>query len=310
MKLLAKILNKIYAIFQVFISDIFNFLISTKDFFLKPTNNLHKIKLDEKFVKFDYPFWSSNQITLYKLIGSANLKKFLQWQLIQHTMFLNDRKICSIEYDALRKSNIWDNVWKKNINDPYFGYPLRYPKKISTSCNSIHHAYLLEIFFQSVCFSKLNDIDLIIEFGGGYGNLCRILYNIGYSNEYWLFDLPVFVNLQEYYLSNTNKENYKKISFISQIDELVERQKKLQNRNILFIATWSLSESPFFVREKIFDIIKNSNYILITYQHNFCDIDNEKYFSPFPDKLAQKTIWKKEKIAHLPDSSYLIGITS
>ena len=313
MNLLDKILNKTYAIFQVFVSDILNFSISLKDnYLLKPKNDFQQrytITTNKKAVKTNYPVWSSNQIILNNMIQSGNLRKFLQWPLIQHSMFFNDRKICNIEYEALRKSSIWNTVWKNNIFDPYFGYPLRYPKMFTTSCNSIHHAYHLEKFFQSVNYSKLNEIDLIIEFGGGYGNLCRILYNIGYRNEYWLFDLPEFVNMQEYYLSNTNNENVNKISFISHPEELVERYENLQSRNILFIATWSLSESPLSVREKIISIISNSNYFLIAYQNNFCNIDNEKYFLSITNNITQKTIWKKEIITHLPDSSYLIGIS-
>jgi putative sugar O-methyltransferase len=249
--------------------------------------------------------WSSNQIILNNMIQSVKLKKFLQWPVIKQTMFFNNRDICNIEYDSLISSTIWDNVWKKNIYESYFGYPLRYLKMLNTSCNSIHHAYHLDKFFQSVSFSKINEIDLIFEFGGGYGNLCRILYNIGYTNEYWLFDLPEFSNLQEYYLSNTISGKINEISFISELDELERRKNYLQNKNVLFIATWSLSESPISIREKVLDIFIDSNYYLIAYQKKFADIDNEKYFSTLSNK--QKTIWKKEIINHLPDSSYLIG---
>ena len=48
--------------------------------------------------------------------------------------------------------------------------------------------------------------------------------------------------------------------------------------NSLFIANWSLSETPIKFRKKFKIIIKKSKYILIAFQENFEDIDNLKYF--------------------------------
>lgn len=31
----------------------------------------------------------------------------------------------------------------------------------------------------------------IVEFGGGYGSFFRLLKNLGYTNKYFIYDLPV-----------------------------------------------------------------------------------------------------------------------
>ena len=58
--------------------------------------------------------------------------------------------------------------------------------------------------------------------------------------------------------------------------------------NSLFIANWSLSETPINFRKKFFKLIKNSKLILISFQENFENIDNLKYFKNLKKKLEKK----------------------
>ena len=60
------------------------------------------------------------------------------------------------------------------------------------------------------------------------------------------------------------------------------------NHKTLFIANWSISETPIKFRKKFEKIIKNSNYILISFQENFENIDNLKYFRKLQKKISNK----------------------
>ena len=54
----------------------------------------------------------------------------------------------------------------------------------------------------------------------------------------------------------------------------------------LFIANWSLSETSIKFRKNFFNIIKNSQLILICFQEKFEEIDNLKYFEGIKKKLG------------------------
>ena len=69
---------------------------------------------------------------------------------------------------------------------------------------------------------------------------------------------------------------------------LTSNLKKSRNNNDLFIANWSLSETPINHRNKFFKVISSSKYILICFQENFENIDNLKYFNMLKKKLSNK----------------------
>ena len=48
----------------------------------------------------------------------------------------------------------------------------------------------------------LSSSGVIVEFGGGYGSMCRLLHKLGFSGQYFIYDLPEFVALQRYFLKS------------------------------------------------------------------------------------------------------------
>jgi len=84
--------------------------------------------------------------------------------------------------------------------------------------------------------------------------------------------------------------------------------KRAQNID-LFIAMWSISESPLKLRENLFEKIFNTakiKYVLIGFQKKFGDIDNCAYFKTFINKYNNYS-WKIKGIPHLKDNHYLLG---
>jgi len=71
------------------------------------------------------------------------------------------------------------------------------------------------------------------------------------------------------------------------MSNLKENKNYLNNlSNHLFIANWSLSETPIKFRKNFFKLIKKSNLFLICFQEKFEDVNNLKYFNDLKKKLS------------------------
>jgi hypothetical protein len=73
----------------------------------------------------------------------------------------------------------------------------------------------------------------------------------------------------------------------------------------LFIALWSVNESPHELREKIFRLI-DANYYLFAFSKDFSGTDDIAHF----EKLAEGKPWidwKTYIIPSCPNSYYLVG---
>ena len=80
-----------------------------------------------------------------------------------------------------------------------------------------------------------------------------------------------------------------------------------KDRPSLFIATWSLSESPIAFRNRILDHSNRFDYFLIAYQDRFQQIDNLQFFRAWAGQHTE-VAWHESKITHMPGNRYLFGI--
>ena len=128
--------------------------------------------------------------------------------------------------------------------------------------------------------------------------MAKLVNNLGFREKYTIFDIPEFLSLQKYYLHSSNTDG--NFNFISQTEKLDD-----SNPDI-FIATWSLSESPVELRDEFLKKIGQPKYVLIAYQAVFETIDNVKYFDEYM-KNNQDHDWINYEIKHLPQNYYLIG---
>ncbi len=271
-----------------------------------------------KQTKFAHSQWSKNIATLKSQILKNNPKKFLQWSVIRNTMFIGNAIFTLKEFDYLKKHH-WEK-WKEAIKEkryiptePYLFYP-------KSSGNLIHQSYHLAQF-ELISGKKIKDFDFIFEYGGGYGSMCQLVHNLGFKGKYIIFDFPVFSAIQAFFLKmnglivNENQIDVKngESSSVSQIfclDNLKLVKKAFPKKGKgLFIATWSLSESPLEIRRQIYQITKNMDFHLIAYQVRFNEIDNQKYFKTYQSKF-NKSKWKEWEIPQLKNHSYLFGFSN
>lgn len=89
----------------------------------------------------------------------------------------------------------------------------------------------------------------------------------------------IFNNLTVFHNENENKNGVVLFSDTNKID--------FQRKYDLFIALWSLSETPLSIRSEFIKIMRNSNYFIVALQGEFYGIDNEVYFKTIKDELKE-----------------------
>jgi len=259
--------------------------------------------------------WSSNIDRLICLIMNDDPRKFLTWDVVLSTMFVADQPYIPIEFRYLKNNPNWRKKWSKAIKESPFGQPIYYSKYKKTSENLIHHAYHIA---QWEKFANINvdELDFVLEFGGGYGSMSRLFYNLGFRGTYVIYDLPIMCALQRYYLESlgigvvsgekiTNEGM--NIYYTSSLDTAEDLCSEDGAMKSLFIATWSLSESPLITRQDWVWIIDHFSHFLIAYQDSYGNIDNSIYFSDWIRKFQRTIRWSNWGIEHIPGSYYLMG---
>ncbi|MDB9735899.1 hypothetical protein OAA93_04770 [Candidatus Pelagibacter ubique] len=250
-------------------------------------NNLLTNQIIKKNLKETHNLFNTK---LYLLLKKENIKNFLRESFIQKMFFLHNRFFVYSELKALKKDVSW-HVYRKLIKEDAIGNPIRYFLYQNSSGNRINHVYHLSVLSKELNIN-LYKIKKVFEFGGGYGCMARIFSKLNKQVKYLCFDTHYVNLLQYYYLKHNNldvgfsKKN--KYTLISKIPSLRKIDNNFQtNSKSLFIANWSLSETPIKFRENFIETIKKNEYILICFQEKFENIDNLKYFNKLKFKLSK-----------------------
>jgi putative sugar O-methyltransferase len=239
-----------------------------------------KINYKEENKKKTHKIFSKNIINLIK---NKKLLNFLQNGFVQQMFFVHNRLFILFQLIELLLDKNY-KIWKNIIKEDTIGNPVRYFLYPISSGNKIHQAYHLKKFME---FSKikLENFDNIVEFGGGYGVMAKMLLTVNKEIKYYIFDTPEVNLLQYYYLKRSGLEvgfkfnSNKKIILIN--DYLILKKIILnidKRKKNLFIANWSFSEINNSFRAKLDFIKKKIDYQIIAYQEKFENINNKIYF--------------------------------
>lgn len=257
--------------------------------------------------------WIDRQRKLRTNILTKDPRDFFSWEEIKYSML---GEYVPHELAFLKSSPSWP-LWRDALAEREFcEQDATWDNPGEGRATMIGNAFKLSqlIVNQNVDLTK---IDTILEFGGGYGSIARLCHRLGFKGTYIIFDLPEFSILQKYFLSASGlkatiqykptKERKGTVVLLSKISDLQE-----QVRNIkpdIFIATWSLSESPLPLRKSIVELIKGVTYYLIAYQEKFPmfnGVDNVAYFKQFQKDQAGRE-WKTYPFKLHPRDFFLIG---
>jgi len=214
-----------------------------------------------------------------------NIDDFLNWTEIKETMIFTDEIIHQQEKSFIQAHNHqYQNIANKQ----------------EATINSYHQLFHLTTF-ESMKKCSIRDYETVIEFGGGYGEQCRLIKSLIKSIKpemnYYIIDLPEMIVIQKHYLTKHNIQNVHQIS--------IEELPKIHNKTVFF-GYWSISETPKDVRDIIFrHITDNRLDFFIAYQTSYGEYNNDMYFSQL--SYPGYKITRKRMDGGMCDNFYMVG---
>lgn len=265
--------------------------------------------------------WLTNLDRLCQQVLTCDPNDFLNWDVILRTMVVGNAEFVRDELNYLQDLPDWKSRWEKALEESPVGNPTLYNDFPASSGNLIHQAYHVAQF-ENKTGMDISHAKIVFEFGGGYGSMCRLVHSLNFKGRYVIFDLPPFSALQRFFLnmngisSITSNAFFEKASngviCVSEFELLEPILSDYANiGDSVFIANWSLSESPINLRHSILSIVKPFQAFLIAYQGLFGDIDNVGFFEEWINTMKDIK-WHNWKIKYLPnqlykDNYYLMG---
>jgi hypothetical protein len=226
--------------------------------------------------------WTQHRQQLRHDILTRDPRAFFAWEVIAQTM-------CPPPYARFLQSEkryLAAHNWR--------------PSRRFRTANAIHQAYHV-YRFQTETGVGIRDFDFILEFGGGYGEMRRVIHELGFRGRYTIFDLPEFTALQRFYLSSHHCG--------ADLQSGMPSLGSASGSRKLFIAAWSFDETPVETRAAWTQLLSGFDGFLLAYQLNFAGIDNQAFFSRWQQNFP-RVQWSTQVIPQLRNSFYLFGVAS
>lgn len=253
--------------------------------------------------------WDENLAKLERAFLPSPPFNFLRQPIIKHTMFVDAGGRWLKEELAFLKKKATNSDLACLLQEDYVGLaPIMVPRYM-TSHNSIHHLYHLFRFSEKT-ETDFEGIDVIVEWGGGYGNLAKIIMRLKKgAGTYIIIDLPMFSCIQWLYLSSVLGSE--KVNLVRNVQDKIQKGRinllpicfldHFDIQGSLFISTWALNESSKYSQDYVIERNWfNAEHILLAYQ-NRDDVlpDSERI-----GMAAEAAGAQIEDISFLPDHHY------
>lgn len=282
------------------------------------TDDLNELRLAQR-TGDGSSFWQGICGELHRLAAADDPRYFMRWPPIAATMVHGAALETIRTWWALRRTPDWRRVWRPALRHPQFGHPPPFAPMLSSNAMAIEHASHL-YRFQQVIGTTLPNSDCIIEFGGGFGSMCRLVRALGFRGQYIIFDLPPIAALQRYYLGlhgiDADVSETKSVWLCDDLDRMLEWTGRRGPGQVSLISTWALSEMPMTVRNRIEMFFRQDacTNALLAYQPAFEGNDNHAYFSGLMARTGARWSWQRVPVPisggppSPADSQYLFGI--
>lgn len=235
-------------------------------------------------IGYDWGSWSGKIRNSFKSNVPIN---FLANQLIAFTMVYQRNKGVKETHDRLKyiKKIFSLNIMQKILLEDFIGEPVISNSFFKTSANRTHHTLHLASYYESTQ-KYFWESTSIIEFGGGYGNMARIIRKMNPEITYIIVDLPELLALQYVYLGSL--ETAENINVVSLENKQIQEGKiNLVSSDMVysqdislnaksFISTWALSECPCYLQKFVIehDFFTASNILIASLvDSNNCMVD-------------------------------------
>jgi hypothetical protein len=259
--------------------------------------------------------WDGLRRELRARLREDDPAEFLRWAPVRRTMVKRSHRRAAPQLAHLRTRPDWRRRWRPAVRETTLGDPRPLPSYPWSSANLIFQAYHL-CRFEEATGRALATMGTIVEFGGGYGRLCHLVHDLGFSGTYVIFDLPEVAVLQRFYLrhvgiavSDPRDGGWPARGVVTVVD-LAELRALLRARpraEAAFVAIGSLSEAPLALREALLTDLASFDAFLFFYAAQHDSIDNRAHFARWRRRLDTHD-WHDTPIPHLEkDAWYLFG---
>jgi hypothetical protein len=255
--------------------------------------------------------WLEYRRQFRRLFAERDPRAFLKWELTRRALY--NAGPLREELRAVTALPDWTARWRYAVRESSVGRPDRCPEWPETSWNLVHHAFALS-HFERTAGRRVDKFGLIVEFGGGYGSMARLMWQLGFRGHYVVYDLPEMSVVQRYYLkslglpASTAKAAHDgpRVSWANSPDELA----RLTGERVadLFLATWSLSETQIAFREPFLQSVRADHFFL-GYEDQYRGVDNARFFAEWQERRREFE-WTRWPSPHEPGVSYLVGARS
>jgi hypothetical protein len=257
--------------------------------------------------------WNRLAAEIAGALRASGVDQFLRLPPIAKTMHPRIRGRSRGYLRHVLGSDRFSPEFQRALTESPVGKPLVNPHYPLSSPLLVQHAYHLIRLLEATQLD-LAGLRLVVDFGGGYGGFCRLLRNICYREKYLIWDLPVMCALQRFYLRNVfpgtaDGAAPANIEWLTGADpgaRDVLMRHVAEREPSLFVATWSLSETPPTVREQIVPALEGCGYVLLAYQRAFGETDNVAWFGSLEKRLPQFR-WQHFECPVYRNNFYLIG---
>ena len=164
------------------------------------------------------------------------------------------------------------------ITDSKIGNPFTTCYNNKLSLTSVQNAYYIH-HMKNLFNFNVSSVDSIVDIGGGYGNMARVMIKLGFSGSYSIIDFPTMHMIQRWFLTENGVENVK-------LRTLKQSSFESVTDDSLLLATFSMNEMPLDDRQIIEDNARNFKYLFIAHNRNFDGIDNINYFNSLKSRLS------------------------
>ena len=205
--------------------------------------------------------WSVHRKNLRgEMKNNPDWKNFKTWSTVRATIFSGTK---TPNVPAQRKMCA-GSAWGKALGN--------YDNENGTV---IHQAYSLWLY-EKVVGRSLDEDDRYVEFGGGYGEMARLVYIVVAPDEYLVYDLPEMAILQRWYFD----------TYIGKTTDLVATSDMDDVRNFgnptVLASICAISEAPMDVKVEFLEACPAES-LLIRYQPLWDKINNRKLFTEFAE---------------------------
>ncbi|CAE7218025.1 unnamed protein product [Symbiodinium sp. CCMP2592] len=154
---------------------------------------------------------------------------------------------------------------------------------------------------------ELSQLEQVVEFGGGTGNLPATFFDLGYTGVHFVYDFPTMILMQRYWLHYSGVpavlgtdlpkgivRSGRTMGIVlesSLSDDLANHLDTSKLQDALFVATYSFTEADFESRAKIWRIVKKFGVIQLAFWADFYGKDNMRHIEELVETDLRPSHW-------------------